>query len=70
LFIGRSSLFFEYFPGLFYSLANFFSLLLATVVFPDRALLLHRVGNKKPAQKNPPKKTHLKAGFLGFIGFF
>jgi hypothetical protein len=29
-----------------------------------------RVGNKKPAQKNPPKKTHLKAVFLGFIGFF
>jgi hypothetical protein len=37
-----------------------------------------RVGNKKPAQKNPPNKTqknppkknHLKAVFLGFIGFF
>jgi hypothetical protein len=37
-----------------------------------------RVGNKKPAQKNPPnktqknppKKTHLKAGFFGFYWVF
>jgi hypothetical protein len=40
--------------------------------------VFYRVGNKKPAQKNPPnktqknppknpKKTHLKAGFIGFF---
>jgi hypothetical protein len=33
-----------------------------------------RVGNKKnppnKTPKNPPKKTHLTAFFLGFIGFF
>jgi hypothetical protein len=39
-------------------------------------LLISRVGNKKPIQKTRPikpkknlPKNHLKAGFLGFIGF-
>jgi hypothetical protein len=41
------------------------------------AAVLHRVGKKQPAQKNPPNKTpkkrlktHLKAFFGGFIVFF
>jgi hypothetical protein len=30
-----------------------------------------RVGIKKPTQKNPPKKTHLKNPLkMGFFGFF
>jgi hypothetical protein len=32
-----------------------------------------RVANKKPTQKSPPKKTHIrkpsKNGFLGFLNF-
>ncbi len=39
--------------------------------FPDGSSFKNRVGIKKPTQKNPPKKTHLKNPLkIFFLGFF